>query len=82
MALKYLFFSKNYKKLPSGWELRPHTPVCDTFELGTRLLSMSPNLDILTFKHLLQTLPLQQNPSCVPNQAMASDLPFCDIVVP
>ena len=40
---------------------------------------MSLNLEILTFKHL-QTLPLQQNPSCVPNQATASDLPFYDIV--
>ena len=30
----------------------------------TRLLTMSPTLDILTFQHLLQTLPLQQNPSC------------------
>ena len=43
---------------------------------------MSPKSHILTFKPLLQTLPLQQNPSCVPNQATASDLPFYDIVVP
>ena len=48
----------------------------------TRLLTMFPNLDILTFQHLLQTLPFQQNPSCVPNQATASDLPFYDIFVP
>ena len=81
MALKRLFFSKNYKKLPSGWELRPTPPSVIRLSY-TGLLTMSPNLDILTFKHLLQTLPLQQNPSCVPKQATPSDLPFCDIVVP
>ena len=26
------FFSKNLQKLPSGWGLRPHAPVCDMFE--------------------------------------------------
>ena len=80
MALKDQFFSKIYKKLPSGWELRPTPPSVIRLSY-TRLLTMSPNLDILTFKHLLQTLPLQKNPSCVPNQATASDLPFCEIVV-
>ena len=61
MALKILFFSKNYKKLPSGWELRPTPPSVIRLSY-TGLLTMSSNLDILTFKRLLQTLPLQQNP--------------------
>ena len=26
-VLKQLFFSKNYEKSPSGWELRPQTPI-------------------------------------------------------
>ena len=32
-GIKIVIFSKNCEKLSSGWGLRPHTPVCDTFEL-------------------------------------------------
>ena len=50
MMLKQLFFF-NYKKLLSGWGLRPQqTPVNNTFELQyTSLFNMSLNLDIFTF---------------------------------
>ena len=46
------------------------------------LPTMSPNFNIFTFQHLLQVLPLQQNPGCAPNQATASDLSFYDIFAP
>ena len=50
MALKQLFFPKNYKKSPSGWGLRPQTPVNDTFEVQyTSLLNTSTNLNIFRF---------------------------------
>ena len=32
-GIKIAFFPRNYKKLPSGWGLRPQTPICGTFEL-------------------------------------------------
>ena len=81
MALKCLLFQKITKSCPAVGSFAPTPPSVIRLSY-TRLLTMSPNLDILTFKHFLQTLSLQQNPSCVPNQATASDLPFFDIVVP
>ena len=78
---KGYFFQKITKSCPAVGSFAPTPPPVIRLSY-TGLLTMSPNLDILTFKHLLQTLPLQQNPSCMPNQATASDLPFCDIVVP
>ena len=49
-GVKTAFFSENYEKLPSGWGLRPQTPVNSTFELQyTSLLNTSPNLDIFIF---------------------------------
>ena len=60
-GIKIAFFSKNEQKSPSGWGLRPQTPitvggwglrpqtpVCDTFEY-TSLLNTSPKLDICSF---------------------------------
>ena len=60
-GIKIAFFSKNLQKSPSGWVLRPqtpivtgggelcpHTPICDTFEY-TSLLNTFPKLGICTF---------------------------------
>ena len=80
MVLKYLLFQKITKSCPAVGGFAP-TPLSVIRLSYTRLLTMSSNLDILTFKHL-HTLPLQQNLSCEPNQATASDLPFYDIVFP
>ena len=80
MALKWLFFQKITKSCSAVGGFASTPPFVIRLSC-TRLLTKSPNLEILTFKHL-HTLPLQQNPSCVPNQATASDLPFYDIVVP
>ena len=59
--IKIAFFFKNLQKSPSGWglrpqtpiatggwRLRPQTPVCDTFEY-TSFLNTSPKLDISAF---------------------------------
>ena len=79
--LNTYFFQKFTKSCPAVRGFAPTPPSVIRLSY-TRLLTMSPKSHILTFKHLLQTLSLQQNPSCVPNQATASDLPFYDIVVP
>ena len=51
MALKQLFFTKNYLKSSSRWECRSQAPVCDTFGF-TGLLATFPNLNIF-WKHIL-----------------------------
>ena len=62
-GIKIAFFRKNYEKSPSCWELRPHTPVCDTFELRyTSLLkhvSQFRHFRILSFglSPLLERIP-------------------------
>ena len=48
IGIKIAFFQKNLQKSPSGWGLRPQTPVCDTFEYNS-LLNTFPKLDICTF---------------------------------
>ena len=79
MALQQLFFQKITKN--RDYVLRPQNPSVTRLSY-TSLFTMSPNLDIFTFQHLLQVIPLQQNPGCLPNQPPVSDLPFYDIFVP
>ena len=68
-GIKIVFFSKNLQKSPSGWGLRPQTPIatggCDTFEY-TRLLNTAPKLHICTFWLSISALYLYQSSGLVP----------------
>ena len=64
MALKQLFFPKNYKKSPNGWGPRPQTPICDTFVLH-KLSQLVTKVGYLHFSTInLSPLPLH-NPGYV-----------------
>ena len=64
-GIKIAFFSKNYKKLPNGWGLRPQTPKASggwgsapktpsVIHLSyTGFLNTSPKLDICIFQLLV-----------------------------
>ena len=49
-----IFFSKNYKKSPSGWVLRPQTPITSS---GWGLRSHTPSVTCLSGTNLLTTSP-------------------------
>ena len=67
MILKKAFFSKKYEKSPSGWGLRPQTPVCDTFKLQyTSLLKHVSRFIRFHIELLVKALFFEVVPSYVP----------------
>ena len=72
------FFSKNYKKSPSGWGLRPQTPSMIRLR-HTNLLITLPNLHFLGG---LSPLPKSKSWLCANTQATTCDLQICSIFFP
>ena len=80
MALKQLFFQKNYKKSPAAGGFAPRPPSMIRFNHSTLLYSA--HLPILTFSHFncwFKPFPLSEFPVTCQHQATAFDLPFYDI---